>query len=252
MAWIFTLVASHSLVWNIHGRHTSMLRLNHISSPSSTTSPSLTKPRSLSRGAIIFRRFPSLKHRFQILKLIKFKIIGLLHHWIQNHCLILLRVRSLGAVALLRIMRLLATLSFAKRLMTLLRVHLRLVWSASIGGLFDFLLDPTEFKKLKIISLIIDLLFGLLLRIKIWSLGIFCQGLPTIRLFDLFLFEFWNQRNVGVRKWISISSGLRRVFFLLFWCSNVFRLYAELVLYFWIRIFALVSHTSICFRCCNL
>ena len=146
-------------------------------------------------------------------------------------------------------MRLLATLSFAERLLPLLRFHhLRLVWTAPIRWLFDFLLNPTEFKKLKIISLIIDLLFSLLLRIEIRPLSIFCQGLPAIGLFDLFLFEFWNECNVGVRKWISICSGLRRVFFLLFWSRNFFWLYAELVLYFRVPVLTLVGETSICFR----
>lgn len=149
-------------------------------------------------------------------------------------------------------MRLLATLSFAKRLLPLLRFHLRLVGTASIGRLLHFLLDPTEFKKLKIISRIIGLFFGLLLWIKIGSLSILCQGLPATRLFHLFLFELWNECNVGVWKWISISSRLTCVFFLLFWCSNFFWLYAELVLYFWIRILTLVSETSICFRSSNL
>ena len=165
----------------------------------------------------------------------------------------MLRIWSFGAIALLWIMRLLATLSFPKCLLHLLRFHLWFVGTASIGWLFDFLLNSTEFKKLKIISLIIDLLLGLLVWIKIWSLSIFCHGLPAIRLFDLFLFQFWNKSNVGVRKWISICSVLRRVFFLLFWCSNFFWLYAELVLYLWIRsILSLVCETSISFRSSNL
>lgn len=204
-------LTSHPLIRNIHRRHRSMLGLNHTSSlRCSPTRPSFTESCGLSGGTIVFCRFPRLKHRFQILKLVEFKIVGLLHHRIQNYCLVLLWVRSLGAVALLGIVRLLASLSFAEGLEALLRLDPWLVWAAPIGGLFNLLLNSTEFQKLKIVSLIINLLFGvrLLLRIKIWCLGILSQGLPAIRLLDLFLFEFWNKSDVRVRKWISIRSLL--------------------------------------------